>query len=237
MPHSTTPTPPVLYEDREVVAVDKPAGLVVHPAYKHPAGTLCDAIFARQALRGEGRPWLLHRLDRDTSGVVLFAKTERARRALVRQFERHSVRKLYLAVTQGTPAPDEGEVALPLLRDPTDRWRTIAHSDGQPARTRYRVLAAQAGAALVLAEPITGRTHQIRAHLAALGAPLAGDARYGGQQSALAPRAMLHAWRVACHAPGTGLPLVITAPLPPDMIVLLDTLKLSAGLDQLSASV
>src|SRR5215469_9223825 len=156
--------PPVLFEDGELLAVDKPAGLVTHPSYKHADGTLWDAVLARQLARGEHRPCLLHRLDKWTSGVMLFAKTESARRAIVRQFERRSVGKRYLALTAGMLDPDEGEIEAPLVRDSLDRRRTIVDEGGQPALTRYRVLARATGYALVLAEPHTGRTHQIRAH-------------------------------------------------------------------------
>jgi 23S rRNA pseudouridine1911/1915/1917 synthase len=238
--------PPVLFEDERLLAVDKPAGLVTHPAYKHPNGTLCDAIFARQAARGESRPWLLHRLDRETSGVVLFAKTEPARRALVRQFERRSVRKRYLAVTVGVPGTPDGVIEAPLARDPADRRRTIVVAGGQPATTRYRVLAARAGCALVLAEPLTGRTHQIRAHLAHLGTPLLGDARYASLGGACgssrghpagqsADRALLHAWRLGVRYPGTGEPLEISAPLPADFAQALARLGLEGALDSLGS--
>ena len=107
-------SPGVLYEDERLLAVAKPAGMVTHPAYRHPDGTLADAVFARQAARGEGRPWLLHRLDRETSGVVLFAKTMEARRALVRQFERRTVGKRYIALLADGPAADEGVIEAPL---------------------------------------------------------------------------------------------------------------------------
>jgi 23S rRNA pseudouridine1911/1915/1917 synthase len=173
-------SPVVLYEDERLLAVDKPAGMVTHPAYRHPDGTLADAVFARQATRGEGRPWLLHRLDRETSGVVLFAKSVEARRALVRQFERRTVGKRYIALLATGPAVDAGMIEAPLARDPSDRRRVIVTPEGQPAATRFRVLARRGGAALALVEPLTGRTHQVRAHMTALGAPLLGDALYAG---------------------------------------------------------
>lgn len=228
--------PAVLYEDDHLLAVDKPAGLVTHPAYKHPNGTLCDAIFARQCERGESRPWLLHRLDRETSGIVLFAKSVLARRALVRQFERRTVRKQYLAVVVGIPEPPAGTIDAPLARDPADRRRTIVDAVGQAASTDYRVLAADNGYALVLAEPRTGRTHQIRAHLASIGTPLIGDARYLPVDCAagLAPRAMLHAWRLGFLYPSTGAPHTLCAPVPGDMLVLAHQLGLSTAVEHLN---
>jgi 23S rRNA pseudouridine1911/1915/1917 synthase len=227
------PTPCMLFEDADLLAVNKPAGLVTHPAYKHPTDTLCDAVFAYMAHRGEPRPWLLHRLDKETSGVVLFAKTETARRAVVRQFERRTVRKAYLAIVCGQVEEDVGLVEAPLRRDPIDRRRTIVDAAGQPSSTRFRVLARGGGATLVLAEPLTGRTHQIRAHLAHIGAPLLGDVRYlpaGHGAQTPAPRAMLHAWRLGVLRPGTGVPLSFTAPLPNDFGAVLDALHLSDGM-------
>lgn len=226
----------VLYEDAALLAVAKPAGIVTHPAYKHPDGTLCDAVFAQQAARGETRPWLLHRLDRETSGVLLFAKTEQARRALVRQFERRTVRKRYLALLAGIPNPTSGTVAAPLARDPADRRRVIVDAAGQAAATHYRVLASAAGYALALAEPLTGRTHQIRAHCTSLGTPLVGDTLYlpaGSAAVALGQRAMLHAWQLGFQYPSTGEPFTLTAPPPPDFLAAAHRLGVSGGLSSL----
>ena len=170
----------ILAQDDDVLAVSKPAGLVVHPAYRHPDGTLTDAVFAYADRCGEPRPWLLHRLDRETSGVVLFARTEQARRALVRQFQERRMIKRYAAIVAGRLAPASGEIDAPLCRDPEDRRRVVVSPTGKPARTRYWVLVTHGDFSLVLAEPLTGRTHQIRAHLASRGSPLAGDATYGG---------------------------------------------------------
>jgi len=246
--------PVVLYEDERLLAVDKPAGMVIHPAYRHPDGTLADAVFARQAARGEERPWLLHRLDRDTSGVVLFAKSVEARRALVRQFERRTVGKWYVALLAEGPAEDEGMIEAQLARDPSDRRRVIVTPDGQPAATRFRLLARRAGAALVLVEPLTGRTHQIRAHMASIGAPLIGDALYGGEPVGTtshgwcaavmsasvdwdaAQRVMLHAWRLVFRYPTTGEPLTVTAPLPADLVAVATALGLAGGFDDLRGS-
>lgn len=233
---SSGPFPPaILYEDAQLLAVAKPAGLVTHPAYKHPDGTLADLVFDHQAARGERRPWLLHRLDRETSGVVLFAKTEVARRALVRQFERRLVRKRYFALTFGLPPERSGEIDAPLMRDPIDRRRVIVSSDGQSSRTRYSVLATNKPFALVAVEPLTGRTHQIRAHLAMLGAPIAGDQTYLPQSELRldgAERTLLHAWRVEFLYPGTGSPCAIAAPVPDDFMRHARSLALDTALDQ-----
>ncbi len=228
----------ILYEDERLLAVAKPAGLVVHPAYKHPDGTLTDAVFARQRASGGERPWLLHRLDRDTTGVVLFAKTENARRSLVRQIERRSIQKTYLAIVAGSLAPTDGLIDAPLARDPADRRRVIVTPDGQPATTRYRVLASGEHVSLVLAEPLTGRTHQIRAHLTSLGAPLLGDALYAAGEPPRdnAPRAMLHAWQLRFMYPMTGEPCAVTAPIPDDMLTLIRQTHLEAGLSRLPTS-
>ncbi|MGO8946606.1 MAG: RluA family pseudouridine synthase [Ktedonobacterales bacterium] len=234
------PAPPsVLYEDIDLLIINKPAGLVVHPAYKHPDNTLVDAIAARQARRGEQRPWLLHRLDRVTSGVVIFAKTETARRALVRQFERRSIRKRYLAIVSGRLEPASGSIDASLQRDPDDRRRTIITDKGKPAETWYQVLAQRGIYALVLAEPRTGRTHQIRAHLASRGAPLAGDICYDDKHEpgisgmGAVPRVMLHAWQLSAIHPATGLLFQISAPLPPDMNRCIRDLQLAAGFRQI----
>ena len=219
----------ILAEDDDVLVVAKPTGMVAHPAYRHPDGTLTDAVFAYADRCDAGRPWLLHRLDRETSGVVLFAKSERARRALARQFEQRRIGKRYLAVLVGT-LPTAGEINAPLCRDPADRRRVIVSPAGQPACTRFCLLAARDGFALALVEPLTGRTHQIRAHLASLGAPLAGDAIYGGvsgaTQAAAIGRTLLHAWELAFRHPATGNACTVRAPLPFDMRAALDKLGL-----------
>jgi len=226
------PMLPVLFEDEAVLAVNKPAGLVTHPTYKHPDGTVWDAVLRRQTALGEQRPCLLHRLDRDTSGVLLFAKTYRARRAIVRQFERRTVHKVYLALVAGQLQPPAGEIDAPLARDPLDRRRTIVVAEGQPARTGYHTLAARGGFALVRALPLTGRTHQIRAHLASAGAPLVGDARYlpaESEAAALASQSMLHAWQLTFTHPTHEAPHTITAPLPQDFVALAARLGLLFG--------
>jgi 23S rRNA pseudouridine1911/1915/1917 synthase len=224
VPAAETTSVAVVYEDEALLAIDKPSGLVVHPAYKHASG--------RQAACGARRPWLLHRLDRETSGIVLFAKTVAARRALVRQFEHHTVRKLYLAITAGVPTPTAGVVTGPLRRDRADRRRVVVAPDGRTATTRYVVLATHGDTALVLARPLTGRTHQIRVHFADRGMLLAGDVTYlplgGGNHSTHvdAPRVMLHAWRLGVFHPNAGVPLQLTTPPPLEFRAALDRLGL-----------
>ena len=229
----------VLAEDAWLLAVNKPSGVVTHPTYKHPDGTLTDAVFAWAAARGEPRPWLLHRLDKETSGVVLFARRDAARRSVVGQFERHTARKRYLALLHwpaalGLALRETREVDAPLARDPLDRRRVIVAPDGQAARTRYQLLAVSAGYALALAEPVTGRTHQIRAHLAALGAPLVGDATYRRSDTPpdSAVRAMLHAWRLDLRAPGgaEGAPWSAQAAPPADFLAAARALGLGEAL-------
>jgi 23S rRNA pseudouridine1911/1915/1917 synthase len=211
----------VLYEDEALLAVNKPVGMVTHPAYRHPDGTLWDALLARQTALGLGRLWLLHRLDRETSGVVLFAKTAEARRALVRQFERHTIQKRYLALLAGRLPDHTGAIDAPLARDPADRRRTIVAPDGRPSRTHYWTLAVQNGVTLALAEPVTGRTRQIRAHFASVGAPLLGDTLYypeGHWGAVAAPRALLHAWSLGLEHPSAGAGLTVAAPIPLDFM-------------------
>ena len=224
----------ILTEDEDILAVAKPAGLVVHPAYRHPDGTLTDAVFADADRRGLPRPWLLHRLDRETSGVVLFARTEEARRSLVRQFQQRQIVKRYLAIIGGELAASSGEIDAPLCRDPLDRRRVIISPAGKSARTRFQALAVQNGFSLVLAEPLTGRTHQIRAHLASRGAPLAGDLTYGGATEATLAagieRAQLHAWELVFRHPATGATTAIRAPVPADMRAACATLGLDDGI-------
>jgi 23S rRNA pseudouridine1911/1915/1917 synthase len=188
----------VLHQDEHVLAVEKPAGMAVHPAYRNPRGTLVDVVCAWCAERGLARPWLVHRLDRVTSGIVLFACTERARGMLARQFERHTIAKRYVAAVDGDPPACAGTIDVPLRRDPADRRRVVVAPDGQPAQTRFAVREAIAGRRLIDLWPQTGRTHQIRAHLAHIGCPIVGDALYGGSA---AGRVLLHAAEISFLAP------------------------------------
>ena len=215
------PGVPILYEDADLLVVDKPAGLVIHPAYKHPDGTLFDAVNAYVQARGGARPCLLHRLDKDTSGVIALAKTEQARRGLVRQFEQRSIHKTYLALTCGWLSPASGLIDAALRRNPADRRRMQIDPHGAPAQTAYQTLQALGtGFSLVELHPITGRMHQLRVHLAAQDAPIVGDMLYARptRWALLNPaRQCLHAQALTFQHPTTGARLRVVAPLPADI--------------------
>jgi 23S rRNA pseudouridine1911/1915/1917 synthase len=225
---SAAPSVPILYEDDDLLVVDKPAGLVVHPAYRHPAGTLFDAVSAYVQGHGEAKPCLLHRLDKDTSGAILLAKTEHARRHLVRQFEQHTIRKTYLALVCGAPDPASGEIDAPLRRDPLDRRRMQIDPQGVPAHTAYQTLKVLApGFAVVELAPLTGRMHQLRIHLAAQGTPIIGDTLYARPErwaKLSPPRQCLHAHALAFRHPTTGMHLRVVSPLPADIRTILAAL-------------
>ena len=210
----------VLYEDEDLLCLNKPAGLVVHPATGHWTGTLVNAVMHHATNLSEGahplRPGIVHRLDKDTSGCILVAKTDAAHAALAAQFAERTARKTYLAVVRGNPRTKAGVVNAAIERHPTHRKKmTVTRRDtGRPAETAWKVLVAQDALTLLECRPKTGRTHQIRVHLKHLGHPVAGDRVYGG--GADFPRQLLHAWQIAIRHPRTGEELVFTAPVPPD---------------------
>jgi 23S rRNA pseudouridine1911/1915/1917 synthase len=227
----------IVYEDCFLLAVDKPAGLVVHPAPGHPAGTLVNALLAHcpeLAASGDQRPGIVHRLDRDTSGLILIAKSEQVRRALQRQFQERQVHKAYLALLEGHLQPSSGRIEAPLGRDPRHRQRMAVVPGGREAVTEYHVLERFAHAVgpvagdytLVEAEPLTGRTHQIRVHLASIGHPVVGDVVYGRRKRRLpVPGQFLHAHRLGFSHPVTAEHLELEAPLPEDLAELLELLR------------
>ena len=188
----------IIYEDADIIAINKPAGMTVHPAPGHPSSTLVNAILAHCAdLSGIGgvlRPGIVHRLDRDTSGVILVAKNDEAHNALAKQLKERTVEKTYLALVEGTPKPAEGTIDAPIARDPRNRQRMAVIEGGRESVTAYKVVERFSGYSLVEARPKTGRTHQIRVHLAAIGHPIVGDRVYG-KASKLVARQFLHAAR------------------------------------------
>jgi len=214
----------VLYEDADLLVVDKPAGLVVHPSYKHPGGTLLDALMAREpAWLPDTRPSLVGRLDKQTSGLVLVAKHARAHAALQHILASREAEKIYMAIVRGTP-PLSGTIDLPLTHDPIDRRRRIVAEGGAPSATEFECLAAGVCAhgpvAVLRCRLRTGRRHQIRVHLAASGWPIVGDAVYGEAIEGVTRHA-LHAWRLAFRHPSTGARVEVEAPPPQDFCSLL----------------
>jgi 23S rRNA pseudouridine1911/1915/1917 synthase len=216
------PPPPLgrerlLYADAELAAVDKPAGVPAQPTLTTDRGTLPELVGALL-----GAPvTLVHRLDRETSGVTVFARTKAAAAALAEAFRTGAPEKTYVALTARVPSPRDGRVEAPLGKDPARAGLRRVDARGEAATTVYRTLRDNSAAALVEAAPETGRTHQIRVHLAHLGAPLLGDARYGGPRrvgEVAVPRVMLHARRLVLAHPATGARLVLEAPLPEDFL-------------------
>lgn len=225
----------IVYEDPDVVVVDKPAGMVVHPAPGHTRGTLVNAILYHcpdlQGVGGVERPGIVHRLDKDTSGLMVIAKNDRAHRELQRQFKEREVEKIYLALVEGQLQPPRGRIEAPIGRDKRDRKRMAVTRDGREAITEYRVLKYLDDFTLVEAHPITGRTHQVRVHFAFIGYPLAGDTVYGRRKQRLRPwlkRQFLHAHRLSFRLPSTGERVTFTSPLPPDLQAVLDRLEEAA---------
>jgi 23S rRNA pseudouridine1911/1915/1917 synthase len=212
----------VLYEDADVVAIDKPAGMVVHAGAGVHSGTLVNALLHRfEALSGVGgdvRPGIVHRLDRFTSGVLLVAKNDRAHQRLAAQFAGREVEKVYLALVHGRPAADSGRIDRPIARDPVRRIRMTARLDqGRAAWSEYKVLRRFDRFTLLEVRIGTGRTHQIRVHLASIGHPVAGDTVYGAPRDPAAGRYFLHAHRIRFHLPTGGEPVEVVSPLPAEL--------------------
>jgi 23S rRNA pseudouridine1911/1915/1917 synthase len=209
----------ILYRDGAVIAINKPAGLVVHAGAGAHSGTLVNRLVHHFAslsrVGGELRPGIVHRLDRGTSGVLLVACTDSAHRALAAQFVSRSVEKIYLALVQGRIPAAAGRITKPIARDPIRRTRMTAKlAYGREALTEYRVLERLEGFTYLEVRIGTGRTHQIRAHFASLGHPVAGDRLYGARPG---PRIFLHAWRIGFTSPATSERVTVEAPLPPEL--------------------
>jgi 23S rRNA pseudouridine1911/1915/1917 synthase len=245
--HILTPTSPedaqaealpldVIYEDESLAAINKPAGMVVHPAAGHTSGTLVNALLARwpqvAQVGGKARAGIVHRIDKDTSGVLLIAKTEPMRLHLMAQFAARKVKKRYLALVEGIPPTPTGEINAPIGRDPRQRKYMAVLRSGRPAVTVYRVLKSYSdfnGYSFVEIDLKTGRTHQIRVHMAFIGHPVAGDLVYGRRKQPLKEhfhldRHFLHAESLTLSLPGRDELLTVQAPLPPELQAILDQL-------------
>ncbi len=210
----------IVHEDEALIVIDKPAGMTVHPVPGNEDKTMANAVIAYapsiEGIGGERRPGIVHRLDKDTSGLIVVAKNERAHAHLAEQFKSREVGKVYLALVTGHPSPPEADIEAPIGRHPRDRQRMAIVSTGRPSITRYRVVSMYKRASLVEARPRTGRTHQIRVHLASVGHPVVGDSTYGRAVEGLS-RQFLHARQLAFAHPGSGEPMSFTTPLPDDL--------------------
>jgi len=231
----------IVHEDADLLVVDKPSGLVIHPAAGNPRGTLVNALLHHcrdlSGIGGVERPGIVHRLDKDTTGLLVVAKSDRAHLALSLAFRQRKVAKTYLAVCYGEPTAADGVVDAPISRHPRERQEMAVVRSGRSARTLFHLEERFAGACLLSCRPVTGRTHQIRVHMAHVGHALVGDQVYAGRQwrnlpsgAAQAacrdfPRQALHAWRLAFVHPVTHEEVAFEAPLPPDMAELIQLLR------------
>ncbi len=222
----------ILHEEADLVVLNKPSELAVHPGAGRPTGTLAHRLLLHYPetaeVGGRGRPGIVHRLDKDTTGVLVVARTDRAYQTLTSAFAERRVRKLYLAMVFGRPKETRGEIELPIGRHPSRRKEMTVRPGGRPARTDYELISCENGISLLEVDLATGRTHQIRVHLKALGHPLIGDPIYGeARWKGLArevrrplqdfSRPALHAWRLHLAHPVSGQPLRFEAPIPTDL--------------------
>lgn len=222
----------ILFENDDLIVVNKPAGMVVHPAAGHASGTLVNAILGYdpelEGIGGEERPGVVHRLDKDTSGLILLAKNERAHRWLQDQFRLRKVEKTYLALVDGKPPTPSGRVEAYIGRDPSHRRRMaiVPESRGREAISEYKTVESFKDHTLLKFHPITGRTHQIRLHCAFLGCPIVGDEVYGRKKSSIEmERHFLHAYQLRIVLPGEKEPRIFEAPLPEELESVLTSLR------------
>ena len=222
----------IVFENEDLVVVNKPAGMVVHPAAGHTSGTLVNAILGYdreiEGIGGEERPGVVHRLDKETSGLILLAKNERAHRWLQDQFRLRRVDKTYLALVDGKPPTPSGRVEAPIGRDPSHRkhMAIVPESRGRAAISEYKTLESFRNHTLLEFHPVTGRTHQIRLHCAFLGCPIVGDEVYGRKKPSLKiDRHFLHAYRLKVILPGEKEPRLFEAPLPEELQHVLDSVR------------
>jgi 23S rRNA pseudouridine1911/1915/1917 synthase len=224
----------IRYEDEDIIIINKPAGMVVHPAPGHERGTLVNAVLSHApdlpGVGGEKRPGIVHRLDKDTSGLIVVAKHDVALRGVQRQFKQRSVRKVYLALVEGHIQPSEALIDAPIGRDPRQRKRMAVippnrSARARPAQTSYKLVDRYGDFSLVACYPLTGRTHQIRVHLAFAGFPIVGDAIYGRRKQRLPlKRHFLHAAELTFRRPSDGESVTFRAELPPELQQLLEEL-------------
>jgi 23S rRNA pseudouridine1911/1915/1917 synthase len=210
----------IIYEDDDILVIDKPAGLAIHPSPGHPSHTLVNAILSYLPTLPDTddslRPGIVHRLDKDTSGVMLVAKNRQSQTNLIDQFKTHSVVKAYLVLVKGHLTPESGVIEAPIGRDPRNRKRMAVATKGREARTQYNVVKYIGDYTLLEVKPETGRTHQIRVHLSAIGYPVVGDKVYGVKSTYLS-RQFLHASRLGFKLPSTDEYVEFTSDLPPDL--------------------
>jgi 23S rRNA pseudouridine1911/1915/1917 synthase len=224
----------VVYEDADIAVIDKPAGMVVHPAPGHLDGTLVNALLARYpdiTVSGDLRPGIVHRLDRDTSGLLVITRNDRARHAIQAQQQARTMTKAYLAVVEGRFKEAEGRIDAPIARHPTDRKRQAIVANGREARTHWRVLEELGEYTLIEARLETGRTHQIRVHFAYKSRPVLGDPLYGPRKPRATfglERQFLHAYRLGFALPSSGEWAEFEAPLPEDLRAALEKLRTRA---------
>jgi 23S rRNA pseudouridine1911/1915/1917 synthase len=222
----------VVFENQDLMVINKPAGMVVHPAIGHWTGTLVHAALAHapemEGINGEQRPGVVHRLDKETSGLIVLAKNDAAHHWLQNQFRLRKVQKIYMALVDGVPPTPVGRIDAPIGRDPSHRKRMaiVPAEKGRDAITDYQTVESFDRHTLIEAHPLTGRTHQIRLHMAFLQCPIVGDTLYGHRKPSLPiDRHFLHAYRLTIEIPGEKLARTFEAPLPPELIAILASLR------------
>lgn len=220
----------ILYQDADIAVVDKPCGMVVHPAAGNEDGTLVNALLYHldglSGIGGEMRPGIVHRLDKDTSGLLIVAKNDRAHLSLCAQFKERTMEKHYLALATGRMREERGRIDAPIARHPTDRKRMAVVAGGREAQTEYRVLEWLRGASYLDVHLLTGRTHQIRVHMQHIGHPLVGDPIYGAKHPAIrTDRLMLHAHTLRVRHPSTGEEMTFTSEPPADFLSVIQKLR------------
>ena len=212
----------IVYEDDQLLVVNKPKGMVVHPAPGNPDGTLVNALLHHldhlSGIGGELRPGIVHRLDKDTSGLLLVAKNDQSQLALSRQLQERQMEKHYRALVEGNLREDSGRIDQPIARSKKDRKKMAIDPEGRPSITDWTVLARGRNVTLLDVHILTGRTHQIRVHMKSIGHPVCGDPIYGSDKGAKVPRLMLHAYTLSFTHPRTGERMTFTAPLPEEFV-------------------